>query len=227
MSTRKKIRDAATLAIFFPVLVGMVLAPLSAQGHGGGLDKYGCHHNRKIGEYHCHRAGAALPPHGREREAPAPQTLLQDSTVRADTLTDRGTLNPNVTQATITQTICVPGYTKSVRPATSYTNGVKRILMQRAGINPAVASYYELDHIIPLALGGHPRKLDNLELQIWEGENGAKRKDRIEVKLQCLVCSGQVKLATAQREILDNWQAAYHKYARVKCHRQKAAPNRR
>jgi cytochrome c-type biogenesis protein CcmH/NrfF len=51
--------------------------------------------------------------------------------------------------------------------------------------------------------------LDNLELQPWEE---AKRKDRIEVKLQCLVCAGQVALADAQREILEDWQAAYHQF---------------
>lgn len=26
----------------------------SALGHGGGLDGYGCHHDRKHGGYHCH-----------------------------------------------------------------------------------------------------------------------------------------------------------------------------
>jgi len=26
--------------------------------HGGGLDSNGCHHNRKTGDYHCHRSGA-------------------------------------------------------------------------------------------------------------------------------------------------------------------------
>lgn len=26
-----------------------------AHPHGGGLDAYGCHHNRKAGGYHCHR----------------------------------------------------------------------------------------------------------------------------------------------------------------------------
>jgi cytochrome c-type biogenesis protein CcmH/NrfF len=134
---------------------------------------------------------------------------------------ERGALNPDVTQDTINQTICVPGYAKSVRPATSYTNGVKQMLLQRARKDPALTQYYELDHIIPLALGGHPRKLDNLELQILEGENGVKKKDRLEVKLHCLVCSGQVKLATAQREIVEDWRAAYHKYARVKCHRRR------
>ncbi len=27
----------------------------SAWPHGGGLDRYGCHHNRVHGGYHCHR----------------------------------------------------------------------------------------------------------------------------------------------------------------------------
>lgn len=142
---------------------------------------------------------------------------------------DRGALNPDVTPATIQQTICVPGYTSSVRPSTNFTNGVKKLLTQRRGIDFSSASDYELDHIIPLALGGHPRKLDNLELQPWEGENGARRKDRLEAKLQCLVCSGQVPLMDAQRDILGDWQAAYHRYARMKCQRHKsglqASPN--
>lgn len=28
---------------------------VSAWAHGGGLDKNGCHHDRKTGSYHCHR----------------------------------------------------------------------------------------------------------------------------------------------------------------------------
>ncbi|HKQ24506.1 MAG TPA: hypothetical protein VJT81_08725 [Burkholderiales bacterium] len=132
---------------------------------------------------------------------------------------DRGALNRDVRQDTIAQTICVPGYTKSVGPATSYTSDVKRMLMERAGMNPTIAQYYEVDHIIPLGLGGHPTDRQNLALQILEGRNGARRKDRIEAKLQCLVCSGQVTVADAQREILANWQAAYHRHARVRCDR--------
>lgn len=31
----------------------------SAWAHGGGLDGYGCHHNRKQGGYHCHRGPLA------------------------------------------------------------------------------------------------------------------------------------------------------------------------
>jgi len=128
-------------------------------------------------------------------------------------------LNPDVHQDTIADTICVPGYTKTVRPATSYTNGVKRKLLREAGIDESHMPEYELDHIVPLALGGHPRSLDNLMLQPWEGEGGAKHKDRLEAKMQCLVCSGQVPLDQAQREIYSDWQAAYHRYSTVKCHR--------
>lgn len=32
-----------------------------ADAHPGGLDANGCHHNRRTGDYHCHRAGAAPP----------------------------------------------------------------------------------------------------------------------------------------------------------------------
>lgn len=128
-------------------------------------------------------------------------------------------LNPDVRQSTIAETICTPGYTKDVRPSTTYTNGVKFKLMRERGLDTANASDYELDHIIPLALGGHPRNLKNLMLQPGEGEDGAKRKDRLEVKLQCLVCSGQVTLELARDGIFDNWQSAYQRYAKVKCQR--------
>ena len=138
--------------------------------------------------------------------------------VAVQALADRGALNPDVTQDTIAQTICVPGYTKSLRPATSFTNGVKALLLKRASLDPSSGTDYQLDHIIPLALGGHPRELDNLELQPWDE---AKRKDRIEVKLQCMVCSGQVSLGTAQSEILRDWEATYHRYAKIKCARRR------
>lgn len=35
------------------------MANQSALSHPGGLDSSGCHHNRKTGEYHCHRDGTA------------------------------------------------------------------------------------------------------------------------------------------------------------------------
>lgn len=128
-------------------------------------------------------------------------------------------LNPDVGQDNVSRTICVSGYTKTIRPSTSYTNGVKDKMLRQAGIDLSERSAYELDHIVPLALGGHPRSLDNLMLQPWEGPNGAKKKDRLEVKLQCMVCSGQLELAKAQRAIYSDWTKAYRTYATVKCSR--------
>ena len=73
------------------------------------------------------------------------------------------------------------GYTKLVRPSTSYTNGIKRKLMREQGIDfDQHAAEYELDHIVPLAHGGHPRSIHNFRLQYWEG-GGVKAKDKLEV----------------------------------------------
>ena len=131
-------------------------------------------------------------------------------------------LNPDVRQDTLATTICSAGYTKAIRPASNYTSGIKIKLVQSMGEPDEAVALYELDHIVPLALGGHPRSLDNLQLQAWDV---ARRKDRIEVKMQCLVCSGQIALADAQRQIVDDWQAAYHRWAPVVCHRDKTDPN--
>jgi hypothetical protein len=121
-------------------------------------------------------------------------------------------LNPDVDEDTIYGTICVSGYTKSVRPAMSYTYGVKKKLMREAGIDAARIGDYELDHIVPLALGGHPRKLSNLMLQPWEGEHGAKAKDALEVRLQSLVCRGSLDLTDAQVCIAQDWEACAVRY---------------
>jgi hypothetical protein len=43
-----------------------------------------------------------------------------------------------------------------------------------------IAREYELDHLIPLELGGDPLDPQNLWLQPWRGECNAKQKDRLE-----------------------------------------------
>lgn len=41
--------------------ISLSLATTLAYSHGGGLDKDGCHNNRKTGDYHCHN-GTSTPP---------------------------------------------------------------------------------------------------------------------------------------------------------------------
>ena len=58
--------------------VGLLLAQ-PALAHSGGLDKDGCHTNRKTGDYHCHRASGpahAHPSSPGQRDAPAPATAV-------------------------------------------------------------------------------------------------------------------------------------------------------
>jgi len=48
------------MAAFRLFLFAIAMAiPVPAGAHGGGLDAYGCHHNRKAGGYHCHRGALA------------------------------------------------------------------------------------------------------------------------------------------------------------------------
>ena len=37
----------------------LTIPPVTALGHGGGLDALGCHNNRKTGEYHCHQGSGS------------------------------------------------------------------------------------------------------------------------------------------------------------------------
>ena len=148
-------------------------------------------------------------------------TVLIPATALADPLVSPS-LNPDVRQDTLATTICQAGYTKAVRPAQSFTHGVKLRLVHNIGGPDEAVALYELDHVVPLDLGGHPRALDNLRLQLWDE---AKRKDRIEVMLQCFVCSGQVSLAEAQRQIIEDWQHAYHRWSTVRCMRDKSDPH--
>lgn len=117
-------------------------------------------------------------------------------------------INPDVRQDTIQSTICVPGYTKTARPSSSYTNGIKKRLLRERGLDyEAHKANYELDHIINLSVGGHPRNPKNLMLQPWNGQHGARKKDKLEVRLQKMVCRGQITLKEAQSCIWNDWVA--------------------
>jgi len=116
--------------------------------------------------------------------------------VVADPVRTPGVLNPDVTQATIGSTICVVGWTRSVRPPTEYTNALKRRQMRAYG-ELGSASAYQEDHLISLELGGHPTAPRNL----WpEPYPRASQVDTIENDLNRRVCEGSLTLAEAQIE---------------------------
>ncbi len=123
-----------------------------------------------------------------------------------------GATDPRVSQGNVDTTICVPGYARSIRPPYSFTGPLKRRLMQ-AGYPGERYSGYELDHLVPLSLGGSPADERNLWLEPWTGPMNAGDKDALEYVLWRLVCSHGIPLRTAQHEIAGNWVAAYQRYA--------------
>jgi hypothetical protein len=107
-----------------------------------------------------------------------------------------GALNAAVTQRTIRSTICVRGWTATVRPPASYTSGLKTEQLREYGLAGAPSAYQE-DHLISLELGGDPTDPRNL----WpEPYPRAAQVDKLENELNAKVCSGELALAVAQRE---------------------------
>lgn len=51
---------------------GLLVTAGAAWAHSGGLDKNGCHTNRKTGDYHCHRAQAGASPKATAAPTPRP-----------------------------------------------------------------------------------------------------------------------------------------------------------
>src|SRR5919204_2531027 len=80
---------------------------------------------------------------------------------RASWILTPGVRNPDVTQATISQTICRHGWTATIRPPSSYTDQLKVEQMEDYARTGSPSDYQE-DHLISLELGGHPTDPRNL-----------------------------------------------------------------
>ncbi|WP_369184321.1 hypothetical protein [Streptomyces sp. Y1] len=119
-----------------------------------------------------------------------------------------GAYNPAVTQATIGSTICVSGWTATVRPPASYTNALKTQQIAQYGFSDTNPADYEEDHLVPLELGGAPRDPHNLWPEPRYGSQPAQSKDQVENKLKTAVCGGRVSLAAARGAIASDWTTA-------------------
>ena len=119
--------------------------------------------------------------------------------------------DPRVTQETIHSTICTYGWTEIVRPPYSVISTIKRQLMRQDRAAGRVWEY-DLDHVVPLELGGSPDDPRNLRLQPRWGACNADDKDRLETELGRRVCAGDVTLLEARTQIVGDWITAYRKY---------------
>lgn len=152
-----------------------------------------------------------LPPQNQKVFSTAPATAPESPNAEChmngqlpDANCTPGAVNPNVTQDNISQTICIEGYTKTIRPTSTYTNQLKQQQMKAYGFNDSIKMHEE-DHLISLELGGSPDDPKNL----WP-EPGASPnpKDKVENFLHSAICAGKIQLQDAQTRISKDWTKA-------------------
>lgn len=98
--------------------------------------------------------------------------------------------------------ICRAGYSRSVRDV---PYSLKRRIYSAYGVGRHPRGAFEVDHLIPLELGG-----SNAAANLWpEAAPGFHVKDRLENALHHAVCSGQLSLGVAQRQIARDWHAEW------------------
>jgi hypothetical protein len=117
--------------------------------------------------------------------------------------------------------VCTPGWAGAHRDV---PEEVRYSVFAEYGLPYGVHDAYEVDHLIPLELGG-----SNSIRNLWPQPEGGSRpgypaKDRLEDHLHHLVCAGNLALATAQHAIATNWWAAYKTYIGSPAPHQPASP---
>lgn len=147
--------------------------------------------------------------------------LLTFGVVRNEAFAQRpDLLDPRVTQATIGETICKPGYADDVLPPFDDLMRKKDQLIKQRGADALSASDYALDHRLPVLLGGLPTAQANLDIRRWDGRSGQRAKERLTVFLKRCVCSGEMPLSRAQSEIVGDWPSRFPNLSSLTCSRQ-------
>jgi hypothetical protein len=99
-----------------------------------------------------------------------------------------------------------------VRPSRLVTEAVRQQVLRAYGMQRVSVDVYELDALITPELGGStdPANLwpQRYQSPMWN----ARVKDELERALPEMVCSHQITLAQAQREIATDWIAAYKRH---------------
>lgn len=155
-------------------------------------------------------AGSFVAGHAAQPALPTSVCHYRLGGALPDPVCTPGATNPDVTQGTIRKTICVSGWTKTVRPPVSVTNRMKRISMAEYGFTGSPRDV-EYDHLISLQLGGAPEDPRNLFPEPYDVPNdnndlGARNKDVVESRLKREICAGRMTLTEAQRIIATDWR---------------------
>jgi hypothetical protein len=164
-------------------------------------------------------AGALTPVRKAQGQVPAeasvwtaPDGRTVEQLIAAHVLPDPaltpGVLNPAVTPATIAATICVHGWTATVRPS-GYGTDRLRDAETPAGFRPLDG---ELDHLVSIEDGGAPADPKNLWWMVYADRYGARVKDVLETMVSRAVCAGRMTLDQARAALSTNWLIGYQTY---------------
>jgi hypothetical protein len=134
--------------------------------------------------------------------------LLLSSAAHGGDLPDP-TLTPGAVMTMDAAVVCAPGYAKSVRHV---PGSVKAKVYAKYGITSHRSGEYEVDHLISLELGDSNDIANLWPQSYWTEPWNAHVKDKLEDRLHELVCSGQLSLSEAQREISTDWIAACQRW---------------
>ncbi|MGH9573311.1 MAG: anti-sigma factor family protein [Candidatus Acidiferrales bacterium] len=121
-------------------------------------------------------------------------------------------LTPGATQPIALSAMCSSDHDEVVRYVPAR---VSEAVFREYGISNAPASEYEVDYLITPGLGGAD-DIRNLWPEPHNDVWNSYVKDQLEDRLHSMVCSDQMTLATAQREIAANWISAYKHYFHTK-----------
>ena len=124
-----------------------------------------------------------------------------------------GATDSRVTQDTIQQTICTDSWVDRNMPPPSYATPTKTKQIAAYGYSTYAIENFDLDHLVPLELGGDPTALANLWPQPWESKEaklvpagwGAETKGALEKYLRQEVCRGRMPLDEARRAVAGDW----------------------
>jgi hypothetical protein len=132
-----------------------------------------------------------------------PRTRSSGCVVRG-ALPDPG-CTPGSVRTTDLQVVCAPG---SSRRARDVPPALKRAVYRSYGIVRHRRGAYEIDHLVPLELGG-ANDAANLWPEPAAPRPGFHEKDALENDLHDRLCSGRGSLPAAQAAIARDWLVAW------------------
>jgi hypothetical protein len=138
--------------------------------------------------------------------------MLLEIIVSVLALVPNNKLTPGEVAETNAAKVCVVGYSDTVRHTTEST---KRYVLREYGLEWLPRGSYEIDHRIPLELGGA-----DVVLNLWPESYKTKPwnahvKDALEDRLHAMVChEHSITLRQAQDAFKGNWTKAYRRYVR-------------